>query len=199
MRVFRPLPAMVALTISLPTLAADHFEAPLAAADVEADLSDLYAWVNAEGELVVALAWGWRINNTITWDAGVLYGVHIDNDGDQVADHDIWMRFAQNEKGSWGVQVLGLPGADESVEGRVLATLEAGNGFKVWTGIADDPFFFDFEGFEDTLATGTLSFDPTRDTLAGSTVVAAVFTMDEAVASGGGTMNIWSTTGRLGE
>ena len=179
--------------------AADHFEAPLAAADNEADLGDLYAWVDDDGHTVLVLTWGWRTLATVSWDDRVLYGIHIDNDADQVPDHDVWMRFGKDDNGIFGVQVAGLPGADPVVIGPVLSTLDAGHGLKVWTGLAEDPFFFDLQGFEDTLATGTLSFDATRDALAGTFVIGAVFTMDtEAALDGGTQLDIWATSSRLG-
>ena len=199
MRHARAAATLAALVLWGPALAADHFEAPLAEADVEADISDLYAWVDGDGNTVVVLTWGWRVSRGITWDDEVLYAVHVDNDGDRVADHDVEVRFGQSAEGGWGIQVTGIPGTEAPVVGPALFTLDAGNGLKVWSGLADDPFFMDLQGFQDTLATGTLSFDGTRDSLAGTFVIGVAFTMDTTMAlDGGSSLDLWATTSRLG-
>jgi hypothetical protein len=168
--------------------------------DPAADIADFYAWHDDNGHVVtiVTFAGLTAAGGSATWDADVLYGVHIDNNGDNLADHNIWVRFGQDAGGGWGMQVVGLPGGDATVEGNVDMALDAGNGLKAWAGLADDPFFFDLQGFNDTLATGTLSFDPTRDSLAGTNVTAIALTMDEAAARGASTtFDIWTTTARL--
>lgn len=179
--------------------AADHAEAPGTQADLAADIADLYTWHDgAEINAVLTFAGLQPAGTGATYDANVLYGIHIDNDGDQVADHDIWFRFGQNGAGAWGVQVSNLPGGDAVVEGAVETTLDAGNGLQVWAGNADDPFFFDLQGFNDTLATSTVSFDASRDSLAGTNVTGIVVTMDAATAHGGsGTLDVWATSARL--
>ena len=128
-------------------------------------------------------------------DADVIYGIHIDRDNDQVADANIWVRFAQNSAGQWGVQVTDVPGAAGPVSGAVGTVIEADD-IKLWAGHADDPFFFDLTGFQDTLATGTLSFTAT-DALAGLNVSAFVLDVDAAaIAEGQPRVDLWTTTGR---
>lgn len=127
----------------------------------------------------------------------MLYGIHIDNSGNNVANFDIWVRFGQNDLENWGVQVQGLPGATGPVVGPVETIIEEGN-LKVWAGLRDDPFFFDLEGFLTTATTGTISFDPTRDFFAGQNITAVVLEIPLGAAQGGGSdLQVWSTTGTL--
>jgi len=179
--------------------AADHVEAPGSAADPAADITDLYAWHDGAGTAVAVLSFAGLTpaGGAATYDGDVLYGIHIDNNDDQIADHDIWIRFGQDSGGAWGVQVSNLPGGNPVVEGAVETELDAGNGFKAWAGLADDPFFFDLAGYETTLATATLSFTAV-DAFAGTNVTAVSLTMDAATADGGtGTFDVWATSARL--
>ena len=180
--------------------AADHSEAPGTIADIPADIADIYAWHNGD-KLVVILTYGGLQGTTADqlaiYDDDVLYTVNIDQNGDNVADVQVHTRFGQNNAGDWGVQVENLPGTSEAVVGAVGTTIDAGNGLMVYAGLRDDPFFFDLEGFNATLATGTLAFDNTRDSVAGLNVSAIVLEMDLAEASNGNAnIALWATTSR---
>ncbi len=181
-------------------IAADHSEAPGPKADPAADIADLYAW--HEGNKLTAILTYAGLQSTITdqtatYDPDVLYTVHIDNNADNEVDINIYARFGQNNQGKWGIQVQNLPGSSGDITGEVETTIDAGNGNKVFAGLFDDPFFFDLEGFNDTLATGTLMFDNARDSVAGFNVSAIVLEMDLAIASGGSDdLSLWASTGR---
>ncbi len=190
------------LAVSTVALAADHAEAPLSGADSAADIADFYSWYKSDtGTLVFVvtvapLTGATSDGGAATYDADVLYGVHVDNDGDNLADHDIWIRFGQNGAGDWGIQTSGVPGSDP-FDGAVGAAVANAAGDQVWAGLADDPFFFDLEGYTNTLSTGTLAFDGTRDSLAGVNVTAIVLEVDAAGLLGSdGTLQTWATTGR---
>ena len=61
-----------------------------------------------------------------------------------------------------------------------------------------DPFFFDLQGFTDTLGTGTLSFDDMRDGFAGQNVTAVVIEVPVAAAiDGNSSLSLWATSARL--
>ena len=187
-----------ALLFSGSALAADHAEAPGAAADPAADIADLYAWHTTDGKVVAVLTFAGltAAGGSATYDEDVLYTLHIDNDADNNPDIDVLVRFGKNGAGDWGVQVENLPGTTAAVSGAVETTLTA-EGQSVFAGLRDDPFFFDLTGFEATLATGDLSFDNTRDSLAGTNVTAVVVTMDAALATGAdNTLAIWATSAR---
>ncbi len=181
-------------------MAADHAEAPGATADQAADIADVYAW-HEGNKLITAVTFAGLAapaeNQTGNYDKDVLYQVHIDNDDDNEADISIEVRFGQNKNNNWGVEVKNLPGASGVISGAVETVLSATNDLKVYAGLRDDPFFFDFEGFQQTLATGDLSFDSNRDSFKASNATAIVLEMDLAAASSNGNkLNIWATTGR---
>lgn len=185
-------------------VAADHNDPPAritGQADA-ADIADLYAWHTADAQtLKIVLTFAGPAmpvaNQTGTYDADVLYGIHIDNNGDNVANTDIWIRYGQNDLGEFGLQVVGLPGEAGPISGAVETTL-TGTTAKVWTGLRDDPFFFDLQGFQDTLQTGVLAFDNTRDSFAGRNVTAIVIEVPIAAAiAGGSNLSIWATTSRI--
>ena len=199
--------ALLAATLPCAALAADHVEAPSASADPAADIADFYAWHTADGriEAIITFAGAGSSADGGVYDADVLYGIHIDNTGDSVADHDIWIRFGQDGAGNWGVQVEGLPGADaEVVSGPVETVIPAGEHLNIWAGQAEDPFFFDLEGYQAVLASGSLfdkggalAFDSTRDFFAGLNVTAIAVEMDaESVVDAFNQVQIWATTSR---
>lgn len=179
--------------------AADHSEAPGTMADLAGDISDFYAWHTADDKVVAVLDFAGlaAAGSAATYDADMLYGIHIDNNGDNEPDIDVWVRFGQNGAGEWGVQVVDLPGADATVEGAVDTVIDAGGGLRVFAGPREDPFFFDLEGYLETLDTQTIAFDMTRDSFAGLNVTAIVVEMDAATASGGmDGFQMWATSGR---
>lgn len=180
--------------------AADHNEAPGTMADPAADIADIFAW-HTDTSLVTALTFAGLSagGEPATYDADVLYSIHIDNDGDDVSDIDIDCCFAQSQSDAWYVSCENVPGADNGgrVWGAVDTNIDGGGGSMLYAGSREDPFFMDFDGFVDTLATGMLSFDPTNDTFAGTNVTAIVIEMDRDMAAGGGTtLQTWATTGR---
>ena len=191
---------LIPLLLLLPgvAMAADHAEAPGTAADPAADIGDLYAWHSGDNMVTVLTFNPLGAAGETNYDADVLYSIHIDSDGDNVADHDIQARFGQNLAGEWGLQVMGLPGAtDATTVGAAGGTIDAGGGAKIYSGVKDDPFFFDLTGFNETLATGTVSFTAT-DGVAGLNVNAIVFEFPYAdVVGADGTLQVWTTTNRL--
>lgn len=178
-------------------IAADHIDSPNAKGDAAGDITDFYAW--AEGESVyaiVAFAGLAEAGAPAVYDADVLYGVHVDNDGDGESDHDIWIRFGQDDAGEWGVQVTGLAGQDALV-GPVDEVIDGELGQRVFAGLRDDPFFFDLEGFQDTLMTGDLSFQSDRNFFEGVNVTAiAIEASRDQLANGDAPFTIWTTTRR---
>lgn len=178
--------------------AADHTDPPgRFDAGNAADIGDLYAWAaNDTLSLVLTFA-GPSTDAEAVYSRDVLYGIHIDNDGDNVADEEILVRFGQDADGNWGVQASGIPGEAAPVEGAVETMLD-GAGAQVWAGYAEDPFFFDLQGFGETLQSGALMFDNTRDSFAGANITTIVIDVPVSDALGGGTaLSIWATTGQI--
>ena len=149
--------------------AADHTDPSTVdfSGDNAADIGDFYAW-NTDtlangGNLVMALTFAGpdAASSNFTGDRDVLYGMHIDNDGDAEPDLEVYVRFGQDAQGRWGYRVEGLPGIGDTVS--FVGEAKDLGGARVFAGVRDDPFFFDLTGFLDTVATGDLQFASTRD------------------------------------
>lgn len=190
--------------------AADHLDPPARVAadmgdDREADIGDLYAWhkgTGASATLVTVMTFGGPVDPTadqaIECDRDVLYTIHIDNDGDDVSDFDVEARFAEDDVGNCFVSVANIPGEAAAVEAPV-ELMRTGTDATVWAGLRDDPFFFDLQGFQETLAMGTLRFVNDRDFFAGKNISALVLEFPLPVTLGAGTsLNLWATTSRIG-
>jgi hypothetical protein len=189
--------------------ASDHSESPLVQADAAQDITDLYVFGDDQRTTFIVCWAGLSVDpdhkqglgepasTAGLYDPAALYTIHIDSDGDNVADHRINFRFGQNGAGETGIQWTGLPGSELAVSHAVESVYDDASGARLWSGHADDPFFFDAQGYLETLATGTLSFDNTRDTLAGLNVTAAAVEIDTA-ALGTGAIQVWATSSRKG-
>ncbi len=178
--------------------AADHQESPFTAEDPAVDLGDLYAWHTDEGSLVLIMTYaGYAMPSAEpVYDGDVLYTFHVSTDGDAVAEHNLKVRFGQNVFGDWGVSASNLPGENTPIAGPVEETLE-GNGTKLYAGVRDDPFFFDLQGFQETLSTATLSFDATRDVaLLQNTNAIALEVPLSALGGDSNQLRVWASTAR---
>jgi len=184
-------------------LASDHDESPMVKLDAAQDITDLYVFDSGGGTTTIIVCWAGFNDSHEQPDAeGVysddaLYAIHVDNDGDNEPDHDIYWRFGHNAAGDAGIRWEGVPGADDFVSGPVESIFDAGEGARVWAGHADDPFFFDAQGYLETLDTGTVSFMSSRDFLAGLNVTAAAIEIDTALLQDGdNSMQFWVTAAR---
>lgn len=190
--------------------AADHLDPPARTdptmgGDRTADIGDLYAWhegTGASATLVTVLTFDGpsdtAVDQAVACDRDVLYTIHIDNDDDDVSDFDIEARFAEDDIGNCFVSVANIPGETNAVEAPV-ELMRQGTDAKVWAGLRDDPFFFDLQGFNETLAMGTLRFVNDRDFFARKNISALVLEFPLPVTLGGGTgLNMWATTSRMG-
>lgn len=183
--------------------ASDHDESPLVKEDAAQDITDLYVFDSGGGKTTIIVCWAGfndsrpQPDAAALYDAKALYTIHVDNDGDNVADQKIYWRYGANAQDQFGIQWEGIPGAKPLVQGPVETVFEAGTFARVWTGHADDPFFFDAAGYLETLDTGTVSFKKERDFLAGLNVTAAAIEIDTDVLMGSApTMQFWVTASR---
>ena len=179
-------------------LASDHQEAPLATSQLAADIGDYYAWHDGE-DMNMVLTFGTfnAPGSPAIFSSDVLYGMHFDTSvpADGVSDRDIYARFAQNTAGEWGIQVFDDTGV--LFETPVETVVESTNG-KVWAGLSDDPFFFDLTGFNSTISTGTISFDPTRDDVAGLNISSLALQIPLGnLVTPGAQVSTWATTSTL--
>ncbi len=189
----------VSMSWNEPATAADHGDAPLTAADLGADIADVYAFHDTDaGTLTTIFTYGGGSSALPLYDGDVLYTIHLDTNADQASDHQILVRFGQDTAGDWGVQATGIPGSSAALSGPVGTTTAGSGVIKLFAGMTDDPFFFDLQGFHDTLSTGTLMFDNTRDSFAGRNIMSVVVEMPLDLGLGSTPTNIraWATAGR---
>lgn len=184
-------------------LASDHDEAPLVKLDAAQDITDLYVFASDGDTTTIIVCWA-GFNDSRpqpdaegVYDENALYAIHVDNNADNEPDLDIYWRYGRNDAGDVGIRWEGVPGADDFVSGPVESVFDAGDGARVWSGHADDPFFFDAAGYLETLDTGTVSFMSSRDFLAGLNVTAAAIEIDTALLQDGDSpMQFWVTAAR---
>lgn len=171
----------------------------------EWDLSDLFAWYDADTE---------RLNVIVAWhpqqlprDPGqrteysdqVLFTIHTryERAGAQAFtryfDREITFRYGRNDAGEWGMLVTGLPGlapqvldceSDTGWRSHDLAveTTEGESVISVASGMFDDPFVFDLDGYNASLTRALagevgLRFDPDNDTFEGHNASAFVLSI----------------------
>ena len=127
----------------------------------------------------------------------MLYSIHLDNNDDATPDATITTRFGKDDVGKCFLKVDGIPGPDTKLEGPVERNLAKGDA-KLYAGLRDDAFFFDLQGFKDTVATGTLSFVNDRDFFSKKNTPAIVveFPLPNAIGTGKN-LRIWATTARI--
>jgi uncharacterized protein DUF4331 len=188
--------------------ASDHDESPIVKGNAALDITDVYVFDHA-GNTVLIVCWAGFTDDTNytqpttegVFVPDVLYTLNIDNNNDNVADHKIYWRYSSNEVGGKkGIEWFGIPDAAGAVVHPVEEVYtDDASGAQLWTGHADDPFFFDALGYLTTLdsaglnpAGANLSFDSTRDFLAGLNVTAAVIEIDQAKL-GAGAIQVWAT------
>lgn len=189
---------------SIALLASDHKEAPVIQESNPADIADLYAFRapdNPENLVLVMTVNPLSVPVeaiSFNFSPAITYRFNIDNNGDAVEDHIIDVNFRADQSYS----VL-LPDGT-SMSGQATAPTEEpvandpiiveADGVRVFTGPRDDPFFFDFVGFNRVLA-GTGPFTE-NDSFAGLNVSAIVIELPSAMVMGdSSTLNIWAVTG----
>lgn len=188
--------------------AADHLDPPGrtnpandTTPDKAADIADVFAWHTATDiNLVLTFAGPQATNLSATYDRDVLYTINVSNAAPRTTpDIPIQVRFGRGSGSTeFGVQVSGLPGVTGTIDGAVETDL-AKDGVRVRAGLFDDPFFFDLQGFRDTVATGRLSFNNQRDFFAGQNLTAIVISIPrDRIENGSNLVDVWATTARFG-
>lgn len=200
--------------------AADHLDPPARTdpastmnADRNADIADIYAWHQGAGAtqtLVLALSYAGpnapAANQAVPCDRDVLYSIHIDNSGDAIAEHTISARFATDSTNrNCFVRFEGIPGVTGARIQPVELTRTYGSA-RAFVGLRDDAFFFDLQGFRETLAmAGTapagmgIRMTSDRDFFAGRNTPVIVVELPTSAVNrmGGTTLKVWATTSRI--
>lgn len=101
------------------------------------------------------------------------------------------------------VRLDNVPGAGGAMTGTVAdgnRLFQSASGLNAFVGPTDDPFFFDAQGFGETLASGNVAFDNSRDAFANRNLSAIAFEIDTAALSSTQTVfRVWATTARIME
>ena len=219
---------LMTVAISVAVMSADHAESPGADADPAADLADVFIFPSPETpatKMVGAITFGGRpaprsrIDGSFYCDRNVLYTLNIDRADaggafDNIPDIQVFVRFARNDFGSCGVQLVNLPGAGGTFSGPVGSVFASGSGMRVFAGLNNDTFFFDGEGYAalvasfaaagqsgDVVGAFGLGTRPRRDSFANRNVSTVVFEMDldaisPLVGGARASIRVWGVTGR---
>ncbi len=163
--------ALAFVASAAPTFAADHNDPVRVQAtgtttgDPAADIADIFAYYRGPtgkpDSIVLALTWRVDPLYEVTFDPSIRYGIHVDNDASFAnlaeargvgmgAEYDIWIWFGKKRgtTNEWGVYLENVPGlGGRKVAGDVGKVLRPAPGVRIMAGLADDPFFFDLDGF----------------------------------------------------
>lgn len=141
------LTALVATSVQ----AADHIDSPAAVGDPLADITDVYAWMDADAEhLNVIVNVSPFSGEASKFSPAVVYAVHVGSSaeyGAKQTEAQILCQFYSAE----GIECwLG----DEYVSGdasKVTGVSSKSGKLKVFAGLRDDPFYFELNGFRETV------------------------------------------------
>lgn len=193
-----------------PVPAADHLDPPArtnpnndSTPDFPADIADLYVTHDAS-KVTISVTFGGPAATTLParYDKDVLFTIAISNRAPRTtADTKIVFQYGQESgvaNGPWGVRVRGVPGVDGEIIGSVDRIIEQ-DGVRIFTGLTDDPFFFDSQGLTETRQTGTLSFRNTRNFFAAQNITAFVIEIPrERLENGTNELDFWVLADRRG-
>lgn len=183
-------------------IAADHAEAP-AVRGGTSDIADLWAFEgeNADNTVLVATVQG-LLSPTATanaqFDENVLIEFNIDNDGDLIEDLVIQAIPRNGTMFFFGPYAPGSTGLNSTIDttatnqGQVEistganAIIETTNGISYFAGPREDPFFFDFNQFNEVVAGNAPNgFNASgNDDFAGTNVLAIVIEVPNSLLGG---------------
>jgi hypothetical protein len=188
--------AALAAAISLPVLAADHRDGPLATNDPSADLNDVYLFNNPNdpGEVVIILTFHPDAPRNARFSDAIEYRTHIDNGtGEQL----LTCIFTN---GGNRIRCDGVPGL--SVEGPIESVVDNGD-LRVFAGLREDPFFFDVGAFNRIRAGQSPGFtNPGVNGFSGfNTLVITLGIRHDRLTGNGANpiLKVWASSNRIGD
>ncbi len=185
----------LSLLIATQSWAADHRDSPIATNDPSADINDVYTFVNPRNpaETIIAVTIFPIANSASSFSSAVDYRFHIDNGG---VEKVVTCRFP----GATRVDCSGITGL--SASGSVGRTLNGTGGFRVYSGLRDDPFFFDLNAFNATRNALAPRFtNPGTSFFLNANTLSIVLAIPNTVLSDAGARNVlkvYSSTLRTG-
>lgn len=175
--------------------------------DRNADIADVYTWHRGTGAsqtVVLVLSFSGpnapAANQALPCDRDVLYNIHV-GAGDTLpaagSERVFRVRFGRDSVNNCFARWEGLPGTTGPVVTRTETTIDLGGNVRAFAGLRDDAFFFDLQGFRETLAMGQIRFVNDRDFFAGKNTPAIVIEVPAtAINNGQNTLRVWATTAR---
>jgi hypothetical protein len=159
----RGLLALTVTSVASWAIAADHRDSPGPKGEPPADINDLYSWVDGNN-IVLALTVFPQAGADAEFSPDVQYVFHTQSHaafGGAGTAVDIICTFDATKAISCWVGDTDYVTGDASAPAGLASTSGM---FKVFAGLRDDPFFFNLDGFNDTIATveaaaGGLVFD----------------------------------------
>jgi len=198
--------AATALAVSLgyaalPTLAADHLDAPAVKKDGRTDITDIYAFQSKEhsGNTVLIMdvnPLAGVVSGT-SFDPKANYNFYVDNNGDARPDVTVSASFTGTDNSPQRLKI--------KVNGDVVGNGPAGgrvalrDGGQAWAGLADDPFYFDLQAFRDQVkgAGGSRTFCDANavDFFKGTNISAIVLEVPSRwLTAGSANIGVWAQT-----
>ena len=201
-------------------VAADHADAPLAAADPGADIADVFAFLDPNDNSKVILAIDVEgfvvpseLLNLSFFDPGVRFRFEIENTGDAVPDEKIDITFSRQTSRSApqtatirlpNGRVFTAPTTVQTLSGTAkpfVVTTDPASGVSFYAGLTDDPFFFDVVGFNRFVASvlaGTpdvTTLNRARDSFAGYNIHMITLSVPASLLKGPAGNNIIGVNG----
>lgn len=206
------IPTLMIGAIAILFMAADHIDAP-AVSGTATDIADFYAFQSPEdSDNLVFIATTQGLTSPMStdqaaFDQNVMIEFNIDNTGDHVEDLVIQLIPRDGKMYAFGPYVPSSSGLmstiDEGEQTIAVGITEYGstaevmfsNGYKLFAGPRDDPFFFDLGQYSEIIAGNATSFnDPGTDALAGTNVMAVVIEVPKADLGSASQLNTWVET-----
>jgi hypothetical protein len=186
------LTAAIVFTPAPETRAADHGDAPFASQEREADIADLYAFLdpNDNTRLIVAVTHqgfivpGEAVNFGF-YDPTIRFQIEVETNGDARPDDEILVSFgprtSTTEPQTASITLTSgrtftartTPPTLSGTAPAPIVDTDDQSGVRFFAGVVDDPFFFDIPGFNRFVASARAgNIDPStlqrgRDTFAG--------------------------------
>ena len=200
-KLFAVIGGLGVAALSVFLISADHIDAP-AVAGTTADITDFYAFQgpNSGNFVFVANVQGLlppgQPTEQAVFDETVLLEFNIDKDNDLKEDlviqaikrGDSMYFFAPSAPAMTGLQSTISTSARTSVKISTKEDVQVTekNGMKFFAGPREDPFFFDFNKFNEVIAGTATGFEnPGTDTFAGSNVLSVVIEFPKSMLPGG--------------
>ena len=144
--------------VASPAVAADHTDGPAVQANSDADINDLYAWLNDAGDKLVMIQSVGGLSGSTMFSDSVQYVFHIGRDAvppllaPAASETTLVCTFATNQEVSCYLGTPGSPATDFAIGDASTSLTSSAGGFQVHTGQHADPFYFYLGGFNNARA-----------------------------------------------